>query len=76
MVESGKILMSARLDLYTLVIFVLEVRSLPIPLRLLVTLGVVERFHCEAQQILKRVNKSPLFYVEQTVTVHIVLFYV
>ena len=61
MAESGKILMSARLDLYTLGIFV---RSLPVPLRLLVTLGVVERFHCEAQQILRGVNKYPLFYVE------------
>ena len=30
----------------------------------------------EAQQISKRMNKAALFYVEQTVTVRIVLFYV
>ena len=33
-------------------------------------------FGGEAQQISKGANKAALFYVEQTVTVHIVLFYV
>ena len=36
---------------------------------------LIEPTGLEAQQISKRVNKAALSFVEQTVTLHIVLFY-